>query len=133
MCSSDLGNIALAMTTVAFVTPFIRSQRAIGLAVSAPRRLPQLPEVPTFAEVGLPDYAYTAWNALIAPKGLPIEVQMRLNTEVNQVLGSREVSEKILADGVTPVGGDPEVLTRQIRSDIARWREVARVANIKEE
>lgn len=127
------GNIALAMTTVAFVTPFIRSGRAIGLAVSAKKRLTQLPEVPTFEEVGLPDYEYTAWNALIAPRGLPREIQLRLNQEINNVIGSREVSEKILADGVTPVGGEPAVLSRQIESDIERWRHVARVANIRED
>lgn len=127
------GNIALAMTTVSFVTPFIRSGRAIGLAVSAGKRLAQLPEVPTFTEVGLPDYAYTAWNALIAPRGLPREIQARLNQEINSAIRSREVSEKILADGITPIGGEPDVLSRQIESDIQRWREVARVANIRED
>lgn len=127
------GSIAVAITTPAFITPFIRSGRALGLAVSGPKRLPQLPEVPTFAEVGLPDYEYTAWNALIAPKGLPPEVLARLNLEINHVLSTREVTEKIIADGVTPVGGEPETLSRQIRADILRWQEVARVANIREE
>ncbi|MFM1988492.1 MAG: hypothetical protein RJA99_1449 [Pseudomonadota bacterium] len=126
------GNIQTMFATPQFAVPLHRSGRTRVLAVAGTERLASLPDVPTFAEQGLA-FEFWAWNGLIAPRDLPTGIAARLNAEVNAVLGSREVNEKLAADGVGAVGGAPERLSALIRQDVERWREIAQRAQIKAE
>lgn len=126
------GNIQTMFATPQFAVPMHRSGRTRVLAVAGNERLAAFPDVPTFAEQGVP-FEFWAWNGIIAPRGLPAEIAARLNAEVNAVLASREVTEKLAADGVGAVGGAPERLSVLIRQDFERWRDVAQRAQIKAE
>jgi len=88
--------------------------------------------VPTFNEAGLA-FEFIAWNGIIAPKGLPTEIATRLNAEMDAVLKSREVVEKLAADGVGTIGGPADRLSSLIRADVERWRDTAQRAGIKPE
>jgi len=126
------GNIQLMFATPQFVVPFAKAGRTRVLGVAGAERLSALPDVPTFGEAGLA-FEFIAWNGIIAPKGLPAEIATRLNTEVDAVLKSREVVDKLAADGVGTIGGPPDRLSSLIRADIERWRDTAQRAGIKPE
>lgn len=126
------GNIHLMFGTPQFVVPFSRSGRTRVIAVAGPERLAALPDAPTFREAGL-DFDFIAWNGIVAPRGVPSDVAVRLTAEFDAVLRSREIADRFNADGVRPIGGAADRLSTLIRADIERWREVARIANIKGE
>jgi tripartite-type tricarboxylate transporter receptor subunit TctC len=95
------------------------------LAVAAERRLAALPGVPTLAEAGYPGLAITQWYGLMAPAGTPADIVARLNREVNAVLASHEVAEKLKAAGTEPAGGSPEQFRGFLAGEARRWAEVA--------
>jgi tripartite-type tricarboxylate transporter receptor subunit TctC len=124
------GNIQLMFGTPQFAIPQVRGARTRALGIAGPERLGGLPDVPTFAEAGFP-FEFIAWNGIIAPRGTPADVVARLNAEINAVTSSRELADKLAADGVGTVGGPPERLSTLIREDIDRWRELAPRAQIR--
>jgi tripartite-type tricarboxylate transporter receptor subunit TctC len=130
---SDLlgGSVNLMLTSTAFGAPYIKSGRVRGLVLSGPARVPTLPDVPTFAEVGYPQYEVYDWKAVAGPRGIPADVVAFLNAEFNAVLRDKSVNAKLEADGIAAVGGTPEAMLATIKSDIARWKAVAEKAQIR--
>ncbi|MDB5867573.1 MAG: transporter substrate-binding protein, partial [Betaproteobacteria bacterium] len=110
-----------------------KAGRVRPLAVTSATRLAAAPDVPTIAESGVPGYEVVNWQALIGPKGIPRPVVERLNAAVNQAVRSREMEDKLQADGVSPAGGTPEQLHGQIRREIEIWRRVIAHAGIRAE
>jgi tripartite-type tricarboxylate transporter receptor subunit TctC len=127
------GQIDMMLTSATYGVPFIRSGRVRALGVASSQRMPTLPDVPTFAEQGWPDYLLVDWKAIAGPKGMPADVVTRLNRELNEVLKSRSVSEKFQAEGTTAVGGTPEQMMDIVRADVARGRALVQRADIKVE
>jgi tripartite-type tricarboxylate transporter receptor subunit TctC len=127
------GSIDMMLTSATFGAPFIKSGRVLGLGVAGSERMGHLPDLPTFAEQGLPDYNVVDWKALAGPKGMPADVVAFLNTEINAILRERATATKFEADGTKLVGGSPEQMMDTIRADIARWRRVVEKAKIKVE
>ena len=130
---SDLlgGSIDVMLTSTAFGAPYIKSGRVRGMALSGPARVPALPDVPTFTEVGYPQYEVYDWKAVAGPRGIPAGVIAILNAEFNAVLKDKVVAAKLESDGIDPVGGTPEAMMATIRADIARWKAVAEKAQIR--
>ncbi len=126
------GQIELMMSSIAPVVPMIEAGRVIGLGI-ADARARILPNVPSFAESGLPGFKSGLWHALAGPKGMPADVVTRLNAAINDILKSPAMVERIDAEGSVAVGGPPEVLMKSVRDDIAQWKEVVARANIKAE
>jgi tripartite-type tricarboxylate transporter receptor subunit TctC len=110
---------------------FLASGKARLLAVAAPKRLTRLPEVPTSAEAGLPGFEFSVWFALFAPRGLPVDVQQRLNSEVQKALAAREVREAFAAQGMEPVGSTPEQLVALMAEDIPKWTRAVQASGAK--
>ena len=102
-----------------------------ALAMVSRERVPQLPDTPTFAEVGLPQVDAYAWFGLIAPAGTPKDVVDRLNAEVNAVLKQPDVVEKFTSAGAVPVGGSVTDFERFIRTDMEKWARVVKERNIR--
>jgi tripartite-type tricarboxylate transporter receptor subunit TctC len=92
--------------------------------VAAERRPTALPSVPALAEAGYPSLAITQWYGLMAPAGTPAAIVERLNRDVNAVLTTPEVAEKLKAAGTEPAGGSPEQFRALLASEVRRWVEV---------
>ena len=103
------------------------------LAVSSDRRLPALPDVPTFAEAGMPQFKVQLWQGLLAPAGIDEKIVAKLNQEVNAILQLPDVQERISKLGGDVVGGTPSKFEAFISDEMARWQSLippsARVKN----
>ena len=100
------------------------------LAVTTEQRLPYLPDVPTIAELGFPDYEISSWQGMFAPAGTPKEVVGKINGEVVQMLKTPEVRARIAREGADPVGSTPEQFAERIKSEIEKWSKVAKAAGL---
>jgi tripartite-type tricarboxylate transporter receptor subunit TctC len=109
----------------------VKAGRLRALAAANDKRLALLPDVPTFAESGFSGMEAGLWYGMLAPKGTPHAVVARLNSAINQALKDAEVRKRFSASAIEVVGGTPEEFGRYIRSEIKRWGEVARAANIQ--
>ena len=109
----------------------IKAGTVRALAVTAAKRHPGFPDVPTMAEAGVPNMEVPVWTAFFVPAKTPSAIVSRLQKEVARVVHTPEVRERFLGMGIEPVGGSSEALGRQVASDIAKWKAVAKAANIK--
>lgn len=103
--------------------------KAIGIA--APKRHPLLPEVKTFAEMGIPGVDSDNWYALFSSKGTPVAEIERVNQAVRRTLGTDAVKAKLLASGAEPAPSSPSELAALLKNDSAKWARVVRSKNIK--
>jgi len=116
------GNVEMAFTTVPPVLPFAEKVRI--LAISHDKRLPVMPDVPTFAESGLPHIRVELWEGLFAPRGTDKKIQARLNTEVNAILQMPDVRERIAKLGGDVAGGTPDQLRDFLKAEVEKWLRV---------
>ena len=125
-----LGNqIDIHGTSITGSLPHIRSGKLRVLGVMDKRRLPQVPEAPTFKEQGF-DLEATLWYSLSVPAGTPKEAIDRLNKAVNQVIADPEFVAKARAIGMEPRGGTPEEMAKLVRSETDRWVPLLRALNL---
>ena len=125
------GSIDATSINPVVAPPLIRAGRVRALATGGATRHPALPDVPTFAEAGLPGFEPYDWKALLGPKGIPPDVVARLNSEVNAILKEKEFASVLETDGSIAIGGTPAQLLAIIKSDIERWRALVRDRQIK--
>ncbi len=127
------GRVATMLASVISAKPHVDAGTLRALAVSGSRRVEGLANVPTVAEAGVPGYEALQWYGLLAPAGTPAPIVARLQTEIAQALRLPEVKERLAADGAEPVGGTPAEFATLIKSEIEKWANVARTANIQPE
>jgi tripartite-type tricarboxylate transporter receptor subunit TctC len=125
------GNVKLMMDSVISALPHIQAGKLVPLAVSTPERAPQLPQVPTIAEAASPGYGAYGWTGLVGPAGMPAEVVRKVNAEVVSVLREPAMAARFVELGVIAAPATPEEFGAFVRREIAQWREVARVANVR--
>lgn len=125
------GQVQLGMVDLPAALPHIRAGKLLAFAVTSAQRLPQLPEVPTVAEVGLPGYDSTGWFGVVAPAGTPDAVVERLSAEINAALNLPANTAAMRAQGVEPAPGSPATFAAYIRSETAKWSGVIRKGGIK--
>jgi tripartite-type tricarboxylate transporter receptor subunit TctC len=124
--------IAFTIGGINSLLPHFRSGRLKALGLAGANRTPVMPELPTMAEAGpLPGYAVDIWVGLVGPAGMPRTVVERLNGELNRLMRDRETREKMIAVGLEPVGGTPEQMAATMRSDLDKFTQLAKAANIK--
>jgi tripartite-type tricarboxylate transporter receptor subunit TctC len=123
--------VPAVFSAVSVVLPFIKSGKLIALGMPATQRSPLLPDVPTFAEAGIPDFNFTTWVALFAPKGTPRAVIDRLNAETARALADPGVRDRLLALGLEPRTATPEQLGQIVASGHARVAAIVKKANIR--
>jgi tripartite-type tricarboxylate transporter receptor subunit TctC len=109
----------------------IKSGKLRAIAVGTPQRVSALPDVPTVAEMGYPDFETSQWYGMHVPAGTPREIVLRLNGEVNRALKSRNIGVRFAADNAEPGGGTPEDYGAFVAKEQARWKEVVQRGNIK--
>ena len=125
------GQIQLVFVTPQTGLPQAKAGRIRVLAVTTGTRLAAEPNIPTIAEAGVPGYEVSNWHAMIGPKGLPRAVIERLNGEVNRIIKSKDMEDRLRGDGVTAAGGTPEALHELFRRELTMWRDVVQAAGIK--
>jgi tripartite-type tricarboxylate transporter receptor subunit TctC len=127
------GRIELQFGTMAPVLPHVRAGRLRPLAVTSAKRSPALPEVPTAQEAGVRDFEVTLWLAAFAPAQTPRTIVDRLHREFASAIALPQVRNALLAQGLQPETATPAAFARYLAAEIAKWREVARKANLKPE
>ncbi|MBS0451637.1 MAG: tripartite tricarboxylate transporter substrate binding protein [Proteobacteria bacterium] len=113
------GHVDTAWVTFGAVRQYLQTGRLIPLAIGDAQRSPIAPEVPTLKELGYKNVVVGAWNGFMAPKGTPAPIVKLLNENLNEILKSPEVVEKLAFFGALPAGGSPEVLAKINASDYA--------------
>jgi len=109
----------------------VKAGRLRALAAANAKRLAQLPDVPTFAEQGYTGMEAGLWYGMLAPKGTPRDIINRLNAAINKALQQPDLRERFAASSVETIGGTPKQFGLYIESEIKRWGEVARAAQIR--
>jgi len=125
------GQTQATFTGATPLIPHIKQGKLRPIAVGGTKRIAALPDVPTVAESGLPGFETSQWYGILAPAGTPDAIVKKLNTELNRILKSPEVVERMTADGSVPQGSTPEEFAKFIASEQKRWGQVVKTANIK--
>ncbi len=127
-----VGNeVQLVFDTVNSSGPLVADGRLRALAVSGPTRDPSLPQVPTIAESGLPDFSVVYWLGVFAPAKTPEPVLEKLHHALQGALQAPAVRERLATMGMTPDGRGTGAFARQLDADIARWKQVIETAHIE--
>ena len=127
------GEADLSFPSLGPALPQIKANRLRALAVTSNERSKLLPEVPTVAESGYPDYVFTSWVGILAPAGTPAPVVAALNAYIVKAMSSTAVIERLAADGTAVTVSSPEEFQTRIRSELARWAKVVKQSGIKSE
>jgi tripartite-type tricarboxylate transporter receptor subunit TctC len=125
------GHVAYQFGGVSVLMPFVGSGKLRALALSTARRSAIAPEIPTIAESGLPGYAMSSWNSLVAPRGVPRSIVERLNTEIVAVLNQPEIRERLRQQGVDADPGTPAQLAAHIKAERIRFGDLIRAIKLK--
>jgi len=125
------GHIQVISTTLTTAATQIRAGRVRGLAVSAPARLPDFPDLPTYAELGYPDLVATVWFSLSGPANLPGDIVSRLNAEVNRALELPEVRERLKVEGIVPSPMGAREFNAFVAEELKRWGPVVKASGAK--
>jgi tripartite-type tricarboxylate transporter receptor subunit TctC len=118
---------------VSILQPYINSGRVRALGVPSPKRSPLLPNVPTMAEAGIPGFEWRTWASIVVPLGTPQPIVDRLRTETVKAVNSPDVRDKLIANGLEPVGSPPETVTQWTQEGLKRMAAIVKRANIKAE
>lgn len=125
------GQVEVLITAAPTVSAQLASGRMRPLAVAHSKRLSSLPDVPTAAEAGFPEFLIANWFGLAAPKGTPSDVIAFLHAEVQKMIKRPDVREKLLAAGAEPVSMTPAEAARHIEKEAKRWADLIQKARIK--
>ena len=120
-------------SAVSIVQPYIKEGRMRALGVPSGARSPLLPEVPTMAEAGVRGFEWRTWASFVVPVGTPQGVVDRLNAEMVKAVNSPDVRDKLIAQGLEPIGSKPEVVTQWTRDGLKRMHDIVQRAKIQAE
>jgi tripartite-type tricarboxylate transporter receptor subunit TctC len=127
------GHVPAAMLDIQSAVNFIQGKRLTALAVTSTKRVEALPDVPTFAEAGMPGYESVGWFGVVAPAGTPALIVAKLNGGIVEALKDPEIRQRSLVAGAIPAPTTPDAFGAMIRSEIAKWGKVIAEAGIKPE
>lgn len=125
--------IPLLLDTMAATLPHIKAGKMKALAVLTPQRVPQLPELPTVAELGYPGFDASGWGGLVAPKATPGAVLTKISADVRRVLQDPAMQQRIIERGAVPDLRGPKEWSQFVNAELVKWADVARRANVKAE
>ena len=125
------GQVDLVVPSTGSVASQIKGGKVRGLAVTGKKRLTAFPDIPTFAEAGVPEFGALNWSGLAAPAGTPKEIVARLHAETKKALESKDMQDFLVGLSAEPGGLDPAESSRLIKDETARWAKVAEKANIE--
>jgi len=127
------GQIGLMFSSISSMKPHVDSGRLRALAVSTLKRASTAPDIPTLNESGLKGFEARNWNAVVAPRGTPVPVIERLNRDINAVLISPAVANRVKDLGIETEPGTPADLGKQMKEEIARFQSLVKLIGLKPE
>lgn len=116
------GHVPFSTFNIGSATAFLRSGQINGVAVTSRQRLPDYPDLPTFAELGYPNVVMTTWYLLSGPPNMPADIVEKLNREVRKFVASPEMQQRFRRDGLVSEDMSPEQLKAFVDSENARWK-----------
>ena len=125
------GTAQVMFANISDVLTQVKAGRLNAIAVTTPQRSSAVPEVPTFAESGYPEYAFMTWQAVVGPAGLAQEVVQRLNREIVRIMATPEIRERFASFGTDAASSTPEELGRFLAAEVAKIAAVARSVGVK--
>jgi len=125
------GQVSMSFMTALSALPHLQGGKLNVIGVAAPRRMTQLPNVPTIEEGGVPDFEVSSWNGLFAPSKTPQPIIDRLYEVTIAALKSPQMKEKMEAEGAEPVGQTPAQFRAYVQAEIEKWGKVIKAANVK--
>jgi tripartite-type tricarboxylate transporter receptor subunit TctC len=125
------GETMMSFVDVITCLPFAKSGKLRALATSGARRSPMMPEVPTLDEAGLKGYESSTAFAMFTPAGTPRDIVVKLNRELVRALGNPQVKERLISQGIEPIGSSPEEWVAYEKQETEKWGKVVRTRGIK--
>ena len=127
------GSIPLVYTAVAGANQYVSSGKLTAIAVSSAKRAPSMPNVPTFMESGIDNFEVSSWVGILTPAKTPKPIVEKLNRALNDILQTPEAKERLNNMGVLTTPITPEQFGNQLKVDLARYKNIVKIANIKVE
>ena len=127
------GQVDMNFDSIPAVIQHVKSGKLRAIAVTSAKRASGLPEIPTIAESGLPDYDLTTWWGLFAPAGTPTEIVAKIHRDTLAALGNADLKERFAALSVDPGGGSSRDFADYVRQEIAKYERIVKQLNIKPE
>ena len=125
------GQVQMMFDAVTTMAPLVRTGKLRALGTTGLTRSSVLPDVPTVAEAGVPNYEATIWLGVMAPTGTPKAIIDKLNTEINKILANPEMKEAWAKQGATAMNMTPEQFGKHLRADIEKWARIVKLADIR--
>ena len=125
------GQVQMMFGPLVAIMPLAEAGKIRALAVTSAKRSALAPTVPTMIESGIAGFEVTGWYGLAAPAGTPRAIVEKLNAETNSALKSPELIEQFRLQGYEPLGGTPDAMNAQIKTDVAQWTKIIRDAGIE--
>lgn len=125
------GEVQVTFSDLVPVLPLIRDGRIRAIASTGLRRAGMAPEIPTLNESGLAGFNIDVWLGMVAPKGTPKDIVLKVNREINRVIKEPQFAKQLLEMGIDPVGNTPEEFSEFLRQEIPRWKGFVAQAGIK--
>jgi tripartite-type tricarboxylate transporter receptor subunit TctC len=124
------GEAQLMFSSIASTLSQIQQGRLRAIAVSSAKRSVALPNVPTVSEAGLPGYEASSWYGLLVPAATPRPVIAKLSGEAVKALEGSEVKERLISQGIEPMGGGAEEFAKYLSAEMSKWARVVKEAGI---
>ena len=124
------GHVKVHFGLSASMLQHVRNGTLRVIAVTTEKRLPDLPDVPTIAELGYPGYEISSWQGVFAPAGTPKDIVGKLNREIVAMLNTPDVHARITKEGAIPIGSSPEEFSARFRNEVDKWAKVVQSAGL---
>jgi tripartite-type tricarboxylate transporter receptor subunit TctC len=125
------GDVQFMFDNLSSALPHLRAGKLRALALTGPKRVPALPDVPTMTELGFPGFEGTAWFAVVGPRGLPAGVAAKLNGEIVRILREPQFAERVERFGMQVAPSSEREMAALIEADIVRWGELVRASGAR--
>jgi len=125
------GQVTMMFDFMITSLPHVKEGKLRALAVTGSKRSPQVPDLPTVAEAGVPGYEASTWFAVMAPAGTPQPMIATLNGEFNAALKQPDIKARLTELGAEPLGGTPDDAAKLLKSEIGKWADVIKAAHIQ--
>lgn len=126
------GHVDLAFLSLPSVVPQLKAKRLRALAITSAKRSALMPDIPAFAEAGLPGYDVSGWYGVVTRSGVPKEIVVRLHTDISRALAQSDVVQSLAASGLEAARANtPEEFSAFLRAEISKWAKVVKTAAAK--